>query len=116
MSSVVIPLGDAEPAAASMGRWYRGGARFLHAPLGMGRETTIKGLRRERPGRYRSADDRFAIEQAGSVWYLTDEARRDELGQALVLGPYASLAEARDALAAEPSVLSWKAPKKGKPA
>jgi hypothetical protein len=74
----------------------------------MGRETTVKGLRRERPGRYRSADDRFAIEQAGTVWYLTDEARRDELGQALVLGPYASLAEARDALAAEPSVLTWK--------
>jgi hypothetical protein len=74
----------------------------------MARETTVKGLRRERPGRYRSADDRFAIEQAGTVWYLTDEARRDELGQALVLGPYASLAEARDALAAEPSVLTWK--------
>lgn len=74
----------------------------------MGRETTVKGLRRERQGRYRSADDRFAIEQAGTVWYLTDEARRDELGQALLLGPYASLAEARDALAAEPSVLTWK--------
>jgi hypothetical protein len=66
-------------------------------------------IRRERAGRYRSADDRFVIEQAGSVWYLTDDARRDELGQPLVLGPYASLAEARDAMAAEPSVLKPKA-------
>jgi hypothetical protein len=80
----------------------------------MARDTTVKGLRRERPGRYRSADDRFAIEQAGTVWYLTDEARRDELGQALLLGPYASLSEARDAMAAEPSVLKWKALGKGK--
>jgi len=79
----------------------------------MARDTTVKGLRRERPGRYRSADDRFAIEQTGNVWYLTDEARRDELGQPLLLGPYASLAEARDAMAAEPSVLKWKPPKKG---
>jgi len=74
----------------------------------MAREVTVKGLRRERPGRYRSADGRFAIEQAGNVWYLTDDARRDELGQALVLGPYGSLAEARDAMAAEPSVLKQK--------
>jgi hypothetical protein len=70
------------------------------------------GLRRERAGRYRSADDRFAIEQTGSVWYLTDDARRDELGQPLVLGPYASLAEARDAMAAEPSVLKPRTPKR----
>jgi hypothetical protein len=71
----------------------------------MAEKATVKGLRRERPGRYRSADERFAIEQSGTVWYLTDDARRDELGQPLVLGPYASLAEARDAMAAEPSVL-----------
>jgi hypothetical protein len=80
----------------------------------MAGDTTVEGLRRERPGRYRSADDRFAIEQTGNVWYLTDEARRDELGQPLVLGPYRSLAKARDAMAAEPSVLNWKAPRKGK--
>jgi hypothetical protein len=80
----------------------------------MAREVTVKGLRRERPGRYRSTDDRFAIEQIGTVWYLTDDARRDELGQPLVLGPYGSLTEARDAMAAEPSVLKRKAPRKGK--
>lgn len=78
----------------------------------MAGDATVKGLRRERPGRYRSPDDRFAIEKAGSAWYLTDEARRDELRQPLVLGPYASLAEARGAMAAEPSVLK---PKAGKP-
>jgi hypothetical protein len=78
----------------------------------MARDAIVKGLRRERPGRYRSADDRFAIEQSGSVWYLTDEARRDELGQPMVLGPYATLAEARDAMAAEPSVLKRKPTRK----
>lgn len=80
----------------------------------MAREVTVKGLRRERPGRYRSADGRFAIEKAGVVWYLTDDDRRDELGQPIVLGPYASLAEARDAMAAEPSVLKPKAKGRGK--
>ena len=74
----------------------------------MARDATVKGLRRERPGRYRSTDDRFAIEQAGSVWYLTDDSRHDELGQPMVLGLFASLAEARDAMAAEPSVLKRK--------
>jgi hypothetical protein len=71
-------------------------------------------VRRERAGRYRSADDRFVIEQAGSVWYLTDDHRHDELGQPLVLGPYASLTEARDAMAAEPSVLKRRKPKGSK--
>jgi hypothetical protein len=71
------------------------------------------GIRRERAGRYRSEDDRFVIEGAGNVWYLTDDARRDELGQPLVLGPYATLAEARDAMAAEPSVLKRKPTRRG---
>ena len=71
-------------------------------------------IRRERAGRYRSADDRFVIEGSGSVWYLTDDARRDELGQPVVLGPYGSLAKARDAMAAEPSVLRRKKPKGSK--
>lgn len=72
------------------------------------------GIRRERAGRYRSEDDRFVIEGSGNVWYLTDDARRDELGQPLILGPYATLAEARDAMAAEPSVLKPKKPKGSK--
>jgi hypothetical protein len=80
----------------------------------MARDATVKGLRRERPGRYRSADERFTIEQSGSVWYLTDEARRDELGQPLVLGPYTSLTEARDAMAAEPSVLKPRPTRRGR--
>ncbi len=78
------------------------------------REPTIKGLRRERAGRYRSADDRFVIEGSGGLWYLTDDFRRDELGQPMVIGPFASLAEARDRMAAEPSVLKPKA-KRAKP-
>jgi hypothetical protein len=77
------------------------------------REATVKGLRRERAGRYRSADDRFVIEGSGGLWYLTDDFRRDELGQPLVIGPFSSLAEARDGMAAEPSVLKPKA--KGRP-
>jgi hypothetical protein len=80
----------------------------------MAREPTIKGLRRERAGRYRSADDRFVIEGSGGLWYLTDDFRRDELGQPMVIGPFASLAEARDGMAAEPSVLKPKA-KRAKP-
>jgi hypothetical protein len=66
------------------------------------------GIRRERAGRYRSDDDRFSIEQTGTGWWVADSARSDELGQPLLLGPYASMKEARDAMAAEPSVLKPK--------
>ena len=57
-------------------------------------------LRREGAGRYRTEDRRFRVESSDGAWYVTDEATRDELGQARLSGPYATLGEARHAVAA----------------
>src|SRR5205823_10639233 len=59
-----------------------------------------ESLKRETAGRYRSADGRFTVESQGANdWYLADEEQVDQLGQPVLRGPYASLAEARSAVA-----------------
>ena len=68
----------------------------------MAKPTAPKPWRRETPGRYVSADDRFAIdESAPSHWYVTDRDQPDELGQPRIRGPFASLARAREAAESE---------------
>jgi hypothetical protein len=62
-------------------------------------DDTIK-LKRERAGRYVTADGRFAVEgNAAGTWYMVDAERLDGLGLPLVRGPYATLDAARDAVA-----------------
>lgn len=46
---------------------------------------------RDSPGRYRSSDARFTIEQGGGRWFLIDSQQRDELGLERTLGPYDTL-------------------------
>lgn len=60
--------------------------------------TDSNKLVRHEAGSYRSADDRFEVRREGDRWFLVDSAQRDELGQQLVRGPFATLAEVRDAL------------------
>jgi ribosomal protein S18 acetylase RimI-like enzyme len=56
-------------------------------------------LKRERAGTYRTADGRFTIEQSATGWLLLDGEQTNELGLPLARGPYATLDEARGAIA-----------------
>ncbi len=74
-------------------------------------------LIRETAGRYRSADERFVVEQESpGAWYVADSLHTDELGLPLLRGPFSTLdaakqgaAEARESKAPTP-------PKRAKPA
>ena len=57
-------------------------------------------LKRETAGRYVSADGRFTVEQSSGRWLTIDGETTDELGLPLVRGPFATLDEAREAVAA----------------
>ena len=52
-------------------------------------------LKRERAGTYRTADERFTVEQSSSGWLLLDAEQTNELGLPLARGPFATLDEAR---------------------
>lgn len=62
-------------------------------------------LIRESAGRYRTGDERFVVEQESpGAWYVADALHTDELGLPLLRGPFATLTEARSAIAdARPS-------------
>jgi len=58
-------------------------------------------LKRERAGRYVTADGRFAVEgESTGNWYLVDNERQNELGLPLMAGPFGTLDEARAQVAA----------------
>jgi len=57
-------------------------------------------LKRESAGRYVTVDGRFTVEQSSSGWMVMDAEQMDELGLALVRGPYATLDGARAAMEA----------------
>jgi GNAT superfamily N-acetyltransferase len=63
-------------------------------------QTDDSKLRRETAGRYRTADDRFTVEQSSGRWLVTDAGQTNELGLPLIRGPFATLEDARTALAA----------------
>jgi ribosomal protein S18 acetylase RimI-like enzyme len=56
-------------------------------------------LKRERAGTYRTADGRFTIEQSATGWLLLDSEQTNELGLPLARGPFATLDDARAAVA-----------------
>src|SRR4051812_48374381 len=56
-------------------------------------------LVRETPGRYRTGDGRFTVEQeSAGVWYVADAEQTNEFGLPLLRGPFGTLADARAAL------------------
>lgn len=63
------------------------------------RLTEPEKLKRESAGRYVSADGRFTVEQASGRWLTVDAETTDDLGLPLVRGPFATLDEARSAIA-----------------
>jgi hypothetical protein len=76
-------------------------------------EATNESLQRLGGGRWRTRDERFTIEPQSGTWVVVDAEQTDELGLALVRGPFASLQRAKDAIAhareAEPSESPLKA-------
>jgi ketosteroid isomerase-like protein len=60
-------------------------------------------LVRRSAGDLHTEDARFEVSSTGGAgrWYLTDTARHDGLGLAIVMGPFATLDEVRGAIAAQ---------------
>jgi hypothetical protein len=55
-------------------------------------------LIRQPDGGYRSADERFVVEQANGSWFVADHATADDFGQPRVAGPFATLKLVREAI------------------
>ena len=55
-------------------------------------------LKRLPDGGYRSGDGRFTVEQARGSWFLADHEMADDFGQPRVIGPLASLKDAKVAI------------------
>jgi hypothetical protein len=61
---------------------------------------TDEGLKRLGGGRWQTRDERFTIEPQSGTWVVVDAEQTDELGLALVRGPFGSLGAAKAAIAA----------------
>jgi hypothetical protein len=59
-----------------------------------------EALKRLGGGRWQTRDDRFIIEPQSGTWVVVDAEQTDELGLALVRGPFASLGAAKEAITA----------------
>ena len=55
-------------------------------------------LIRQPDGGYRSADERFVVEQANGSWFVADHETADDFGQPRVAGPFATLAKVKEAI------------------
>ncbi len=55
-------------------------------------------LKRLGGGRWQTRDERFTIEPQSGTWIVVDGAQTDDLGMALVRGPFSSLTAAKDAI------------------
>jgi hypothetical protein len=56
-----------------------------------------EALKRQPDGGYRSGDGRFSVEQANGSWFVADHEMADDFGQPRVIGPIATLKDARTA-------------------
>jgi len=68
-------------------------------------------LIRDRAGSYHSEDGRFSVENDGR-WNVRDDQEHDELGLPRVLGPFATLDGAREAIVEARARKVVKLPKK----
>jgi hypothetical protein len=55
-------------------------------------------LIRQSDGGYRSADERFVVEQANGSWFVADQETADDFGQPRVAGPFATLKMVKEAI------------------
>ena len=58
-----------------------------------------ESLKRLGGGRWQTRDERFTIEPQSGTWVVVDAEQTDELGLALVRGPFGSLGAAKEAIA-----------------
>jgi hypothetical protein len=58
-----------------------------------------EALKRLGGGRWQTRDERFTIEPQSGTWVVVDAEQTDELGLALVRGPFGSLGAAKEAIA-----------------
>lgn len=73
-------------------------------------------LIRETAGRYRSADERFVVEQESpGSWYVADSLHTDDLGLPLLRGPFATLDAAKAGAAEARESKAPAAPKRPTP-
>jgi len=70
-------------------------------------------LVRQKAGTYRTADDRFEVQQEGLGWFVVDSEHSNEFGQPLIHGPFETMAAVRVAL---PGARKTKPLRRGKPA
>lgn len=59
-----------------------------------------EALKRLGGGRWQTRDERFTIEPQSGTWAVVDAEQTDELGLPLVRGPFGSLRDAKEAIAA----------------
>ena len=59
-----------------------------------------ESLKRLGGGRWQTRDERFTIEPQSGTWVVVDGEQTDDLGLALVRGPFGSLGAAKEAIAA----------------
>ncbi|HEY8799797.1 MAG TPA: hypothetical protein VIM20_04305, partial [Candidatus Limnocylindrales bacterium] len=57
-------------------------------------------LKRLGGGRWQTRDERFTVEPQSGTWVVVDAEQTDDLGLPLVRGPFRSLGDAKDAIAA----------------
>ena len=69
-----------------------------HAKASAKPETDPDRLIRQPDGGYRSADERFSVEQANGSWFLADQETADDFGQPRVAGPFATLKQVKEAI------------------
>jgi hypothetical protein len=62
--------------------------------------TDDSSLKRLGGGRWQTRDERFTIEPESGTWVVVDAEQTDDLGLPLVRGPFRSLGDAKDAIAA----------------
>lgn len=79
------------------------------------RESDPDKIIRVRAGRYRTADDRFEVEQSATGWFLVDSTITNELGQPLMHGPMPTLDAVRAALSDAREAKAPTAPKPPRP-
>lgn len=69
-----------------------------------------RSLKRLGGGRWQTRDERFTIEPQSGTWVLVDAEQTDDLGLALVRGPFRSLTEAKAAVEAARSAAAPESP------
>src|SRR6266849_3034243 len=90
--------------ARGVERYRAGMQRATKAPV----DPDDAPLKRLGGGRWQTRDERFTIEPQSGTWVIVDGEQTDDLGLALVRGPFGSLGAAKEAIetarGAEPTV------------